>query len=106
MVYRIYVEKKEELAYEAKALLSDIRNFLNITSVDELRILNRYDVEGISEEIFEEASRLILSEPQLDKIYKSVNFKEGDVHFVVEYLPGQYDQRADCAAQCIQLASK
>jgi phosphoribosylformylglycinamidine synthase len=106
MVYRIYVEKKEELAYEAKALLSDIRNFLNITSVDELRILNRYDVEGISEEIFEEASRLILSEPQLDKIYKSINFKEGDVHFVVEYLPGQYDQRADCAAQCIQLASK
>ena len=74
MVYRIYVEKKEELAYEAKALLSDIRNFLNITSVVELRILNRYDVEGISEEIFEEASRLILSEPQLDKIYKSINF--------------------------------
>ena len=106
MVYRIFVEKKDELAYEAKALLADIRSFLNIKTVQTLRIVNRYDVEGVSEEVFNEAARLILSEPQLDKLSKKLDLKDNEEHFVVEYLPGQYDQRADCAAQCIQLASR
>ena len=106
MVYRIFVEKKDELVYEAKALLADIRSFLNIKTVQTLRIVNRYDVEGVSEEVFNEAARLILSEPQLDKLSKKLDLKDNEEHFVVEYLPGQYDQRADCAAQCIQLASR
>lgn len=106
MVYRIYVEKKEELAYEAKALLSDIKNFLNIKAIKGLRIVNRYDVEGVSEPVFNEAARLILAEPQLDRLSSKLELDKEEIHFVSEYLPGQYDQRADCAAQCIQLASR
>ena len=105
MVYRIYVEKKKELAGEAKSLLKDIKQLLQIDSVESLRIINRYDVEGISKELFDYASTTVFSEPQLDDIYESVDTKDQTV-FAVEYLPGQFDQRASSAAECIQLISK
>ncbi len=105
MVYRIYVEKKKELAGEAKSLLKDIKQLLQIDSVESLRIINRYDVEGISKELFDYACTTVFSEPQLDNIYSSVDTKI-DTVFAVEYLPGQFDQRASSAAECIQLISK
>ena len=105
MVYRIYVEKKKELAGEAKSLLKDIKQLLQIDAVESLRIINRYDVEGISKELFDYASTTVFSEPQLDNIYTSVETKDETV-FAVEYLPGQFDQRASSAAECIQLISK
>ena len=103
MVLRVYVEKKEELANEAHALLSDLKKLLGITSLTSVRILNRYDAENISEELFREAVRTVFSEPQLDRVSDSV--PTGDHVFAVEYLPGQFDQRADSAAQCIQILS-
>ena len=73
MVYRIYVEKKKELAGEAKSLLKDIKQLLQIDAVESLRIINRYDVEGISKELFDYACTTVFSEPQLDNIYTSVD---------------------------------
>ena len=105
MVYRIYVEKKKELALEAAALLSDIRSLLNIGSVENVRIINRYDAEDIEKELFDYACSTVFSEPQLDDIYTELN-AENAIVFAVEYLPGQFDQRADSAAQCIQLISQ
>ena len=69
MVYRIYVEKRAELATEAKALLDDLRSFLNLTGLKNLRLLNRYDVEGIDESLFQECVSLVFSEPQTDLVY-------------------------------------
>ncbi len=105
MVYRVYVEKKKELANEARALLSDIKELLMIDSVKDVRLLNRYDVENIEEELFIKAKNLVFSEPQLDIVSESPDLK-ADAVFAVEYLPGQFDQRADSAAQCIQIISK
>ena len=104
MVYRVYVEKKEALANEARALLEDLRAFLGIQSLTGLRLFNRYDLEGISRELFDYAVQTVLSEPQLDTVTSEV--PQGDTVFAVEYLPGQYDQRADSAAQCIQIISQ
>jgi len=105
MVYRVYVEKKAALANEARALREDIRTFLGIKGLEGLRLLNRYDVEGIDRELFDYAVRTVLSEPQLDDVYEELPAGGGTV-FAVEYLPGQYDQRADSAAQCIQIISR
>ena len=105
MVYRIFVEKKQELAHEAKALCSELKNLLGIKNLKSVRILNRYDAEKITEELFETAVRTIFSEPQLDMVSTEVDAKGGIV-FAVEPLPGQFDQRADSAAQCIQLQSQ
>ena len=102
MVYRIYVEKKKELANEAAALLADIRGLLQINGVTDLRIINRYDVENIDKELFDYAKGTVFSEPQLDIISDEIELN-GDVVFAVEFLPGQFDQRADSAAQCIQI---
>ena len=104
MVYRIYVEKKPELANEAKALLSELRGMLGIKSLKSVRVINRYDAENISEELFSEAKSSVFSEPQLDTVSGELN-TEGYTVFAVEYLPGQFDQRADSAAQCIQIIS-
>ena len=104
MVYRVYVEKKAGLDNEARALLSEIRTFLGIDSVEKVRIINRYDAENISEELFSYAVSTVFSEPQLDNVYYSVE-SDGASIFATEYLPGQFDQRADSAAQCIQLIS-
>lgn len=101
MVYRIYVEKQPAHAVEARSLFADIRENLMISGLTGLRILNRYDVEGIDEKVFNSAKNTIFSEPQSDIVYDEV--KADGVVFAVEYLPGQFDQRADSCAQCIQL---
>ena len=105
MVYRVFVEKKKELANEAKALLSDARLLLGITSLEDVRIFNRYDAENISEELFEYAKKTVFSEPQLDEYSSELSLSDATV-FGVEFLPGQFDQRADSAAQCIQIISQ
>ena len=106
MVYRIYVEKRRELAHEANALHSELKNLLGISALTSVRILNRYDVENITPELFGEAVRSVFSEPQLDITTSELPQKEGEAVFAVEYLPGQFDQRADSAAQCIQIISQ
>lgn len=105
MVYRIFTEKKKELAAEARALLNDINTLLQIKSVTSLRVINRYDAENITKELFDYAVNTVFSEPQLDNTYRELE-NEGAAVFAVEYLPGQFDQRADSAAQCIQLISR
>ena len=105
MVYRIFVEKKAELAHEAKALLNDAQNLLGITALENVRIFNRYDAENITEELFGYAVNTVFSEPQLDIATGDVDLPGATV-FAVEPLPGQFDQRADSAAQCIQIISQ
>ncbi len=104
MVYRIYVEKKRELANEARTLLSDVRTLLSIDRLTDVRLFNRYDVEDLSEDLFRTAVDTVFSEPQLD-ITSDTLPTWGNASFAVEYLPGQFDQRADSAAQCIQIMS-
>ena len=104
MVYRIYVEKREGFDNEARSLLSDIRDFLGIAA-ERVRVINRYDAENIDAALFETAVRTVFSEPQMDVAAREISL-EGAKVFCVEYLPGQFDQRADSAAQCIQLISK
>ncbi|MBR2987351.1 MAG: phosphoribosylformylglycinamidine synthase, partial [Clostridia bacterium] len=105
MVYRIFVEKKKELALEAKALLSDAVSLLGIKNLTDVRVFNRYDAENITPELFDYAKSTVFSEPQLDIVTDGLNV-EGAVVFAVEFLPGQYDQRADSASQCIQIISQ
>ncbi len=105
MVYRIFTEKKKEFAAEAAALLADINNLLQIKGVSSLRVINRYDAENITKELFDYAVNTVFSEPQLDNTYSELE-NDGAAVFAAEYLPGQFDQRADSAAQCIQLISK
>lgn len=105
MVYRVYVEKKPEFAYEAKSLLKDATELLGVKGLKDVRIFNRYDVENLPEDDFEKAILNVFSEPQVDNVYRTVD--EGDaVVFGIEFLPGQFDQRADSAAQCIQIMSQ
>ncbi len=105
MVYRVYTEKKSGFNNEEKTLLSDFRTLLNITSLENVRLINRYDAEQISKEIFDRAVPTVFSEPQVDNVYYDLP-SDGDRIFAVEYLPGQFDQRADSAAQCIQIMSQ
>ncbi len=87
MVYRIYCEKKKGLDNEARGLLSEAKSLLGIKNLESVRVLNRYDVENITEEIFEKSKRTVFSEPQLDNIYDELPQTDGTV-FAVEYLPG------------------
>ena len=105
MVFRVFVEKKRELANEARALLNDVRGLLGIKQLDDVRVINRYDAENISEELFNYAIKTVFSEPQLDIASAEIN-TDGATVFAVEYLPGQFDQRADSASQCIQIISQ
>ena len=105
MVYRIFVEKKPGLDNEARTLLSDARSLLGVRALEKVRLFNRYDAEHIEAELFSYAVRTVFSEPQLDTVYDEPEL-EGAVVFAVEYLPGQFDQRADSAAQCIQIISQ
>ena len=105
MVYRIYVEKKNGFDGEAKGLQAELTDLLGIQNLTGLRLLNRYDVEGISAELFNQCSTTVFSEPPVDNIYGEIPAHEG-VAFAVEYLPGQFDQRADSASECIQLISQ
>ena len=105
MVYRIYVEKKEGLAHEAGSLYRELTEMLGINTLEGVRLYNRYDVENIEKELFDYSVNTVFSEPQLDNVTYSLD-NDGSVVFAVEYLPGQFDQRADSAAQCIQLISQ
>ena len=105
MVYRVYVEKKPEFAHEAKALENDIIKMLQIKGLKKLRVINRYDVENIDEKLFNYAKNTVFSEPQVDIVSDKLEAGESFV-FAVEYLPGQFDQRANSAAECIQIISK
>jgi len=105
MVYRIYVEKKTGLAAEAQSLKNDLISLLEIDQLTDVRILNRYDVEHIDEALFASSVKTVFSEPQLDIVYDEMP-TGADCVFAVEYLPGQFDQRADSAAQCIQILSQ
>ena len=104
MVYRLYVEKKPEYRQEAASLLSDIRSFLGVENLTGLRLLNRYDVEHISGEVMDQCIHTVFSEPQVDDVTTELP-EDGATIFATEYLPGQFDQRADSAAQCVQLVS-
>ena len=104
MVYRVYVEKKEGQRHEAESLLREIRDFLQIHSLTAVRVLNRYDAENIDEALFSYSVSTVFSEPQVDDV--SFDVPQGETVFAVEPLPGQYDQRADSAAQCIQIISQ
>lgn len=106
-VKRLLVEKREGSDLEAKALMKDLKDILHIDCIDDLRLLNRYDIEGLSDEICDSASKTIFSEPNLDVVYKEdVEYDKDAKVFAVEYLPGQYDQRADWAAQCVQIINE
>ena len=101
MVYRVYVEKKPGQTHEASALLKEVQDFLQIKGLSSVRVLNRYDAENLEQKLFDYAVNTVFSEPQVDDV--SYEAPTGMVVFAVEPLPGQFDQRADSAAQCIQI---
>ncbi len=102
-VKRIYVEKKPEYAGKARELKEEIRGYLGIEGIRDVRVFIRYDVENISDDTFERACHTVFSEPPVDDLYlEKIDIPEDARVFGVEYLPGQYDQRADSAVQCIQ----
>lgn len=106
-VKRVFVEKMAGYDIEARHVLADIRTNLGLASLEGLRLINRYDVEGISNKEYDAARKTIFSEPNVDIVYDEVLDIGSDEHvFAVEYLPGQYDQRADSAAQCISLLTQ
>jgi len=106
-VKRIFVEKREEFAVEAQGLYADLTHNLAIQGLKSVRVVNRYDIGGITEEEYDKAKRIILAEPTVDDVYdETLSTSVDDQVFAVEYLPGQYDQRADWAAQCVQLLTQ
>ena len=106
-VRRVYVEKKPAYAVQAKELKHEIRSYLGINNMTGVRVLIRYDVENISDEVFEAACKTVFSEPPVDQLYRET-FEMGseDRTFSVEYLPGQFDQRADSAVQCVKFLNE
>ena len=105
MVYRVFVEKKQGFTHEADGIFNDATSLLKIKDLTKVRVFNRYDAENIDEELFSYAIKTVFSEPQLDDTYFNLDIEDALV-FAVEYLPGQYDQRADSASQCIQIISQ
>ncbi|ADG81689.1 phosphoribosylformylglycinamidine synthase [Thermincola potens] len=106
-VRRIFVEKKPGYDVEAQNLYRDLKENLDIAGLERLRIVNRYDIEGISDEEYRNARTTVFSEPTVDYVYdEALPVDDGDIVFAVEYLPGQYDQRADSAAQCVQILTQ
>jgi len=106
-VRRVYVEKKEEFAIKAAELLSEIHGYLDIPQVENVRVLVRYDVENVPDDVYQKALGLVFSEPPVDYIYEETfPMAEDEITFSVEYLPGQFDQRADSAEQCLKLLHK
>lgn len=106
-VRRIYVEKKKAYAVRAVELFENIKTYLGISDIAGVRVLVRYDIENLDDKTFAEARGTIFSEPPLDELYEETFPKEaGDTVFSAEYLPGQFDQRADSAVQCVQLIDK
>ncbi len=106
-VYRIYVEKKAEFAVEAQSVLSDVKTALMLAALKNIRVLNRYDVDNITNEDFQLSTNIVFSEPSVDITYDEIpQLKENERVFAVEYLPGQFDQRADSCEQCIQILTQ
>ncbi len=104
MVYRIYAEKKPRYAVEGADVLSDLNIALGMKSVEGVRVINRYDAEGLTKESFDKAVPVVFSEPPVDNVYSELPaLSDNERMFAVEFLPGQFDQRADSAAQCIQM---
>ena len=102
-VRRIYVEKKPEFAVAAKGLTHEVKSYLGVKGLEKIRILIRYDVEHISDEVYQAACRTVFSEPPVDDLYEETfPMGENDKVFAVEFLPGQFDQRADSAVQCVR----
>ena len=102
-VRRVYVEKKPEFAVQAKELLNEVKSYLGVKSATNIRVLNRYDIENLSDATFERACNGVFSEPPVDVLYhETFSYGENDKVFSVEFLPGQFDQRADSAVQCVQ----
>ncbi|MCF0105056.1 MAG: phosphoribosylformylglycinamidine synthase, partial [Eggerthellaceae bacterium] len=106
MVYRIFSEKKKDFCGEATALREELENFFGIKGIEKLRIINRYDVDGIDAKLFKKCIPLVFSEPQVDKVSKEIDAPTNATVFAVEFLPGQFDQRADSASECILLISQ
>lgn len=102
-VYRVYVEKRKEYAVEADEILNDIQTQLNINHIQSLSVVNRYDVQGIEEDVLNQGIPTILSEPMVDEVYEEDYPTDNKTVFAIEFLPGQYDQRADACEQCFQL---
>ena len=106
-VYRVYVVKRKENAVEAKEIRHNLRHQLMMENVDDVIVVNRYDLQGISEEVLKKGIHTILSEPMVDDVYLEDYPVPDDYHvFAIEYLPGQYDVRADFAEQCFQLLTE
>ena len=103
-VIRVYVEKRAPYDVEAAEMLGELRELLGISSLTGLRLLNRYDVEGMDQALFEKCLPVVFSEPQVDDVLYEL--PPADAVFAVEYLPGQFDQRADSCAECVQLVSQ
>ncbi|RSX48756.1 phosphoribosylformylglycinamidine synthase [Bifidobacterium castoris] len=106
MVFRVYVEKKPGFDVEAQQLTQELRTILGVKPLERIRLINRYDVEGIGEELFEQVVPTVFSEPQSDDVSFDLPDFGDDAVFAVEFLPGQFDQRADSASECIQLISQ
>lgn len=106
MVFRVFVEKRAGFDGEARACAQELKELLGISALEGVRIFNRYDVEGIAEDLFESCIPTVFSEPAVDEVYRVLPLPENAQVFAVEYLPGQFDQRADSAAECIQLISQ
>ena len=103
-VRRIYVEKRQDYAVKAKELKDELKTYLGISGIDSIRILIRYDIDNISDEIYKKALVNVFSEPPVDNYYEeNIELAKEDRVFTVEYMPGQFDQRADSAVQCIKL---
>ena len=100
---RIFVEKKAEFNAEARHLLHELRESLSLPDLGHIRIVQRYEMDGLTEEEFAAATRMILAEPQVDSATATLTLAAHESAFAVEYLPGQFDQRADSAAQCVQI---
>lgn len=103
-VYRIYVEKKQEFATEAKSVLAELTSALKLNCLEDVRLVNRFDVDNVSEETFNLASKMIFSDPTVDEIYYQLPVLKDDEYIIpTEYLAGQYDQRAEMSAECIRM---
>jgi phosphoribosylformylglycinamidine synthase len=103
-IRRVFVEKKDGYDVESERLLTDFRETLQLEKLEDLRLIQRYDIEGMSDEAYQEACHTILSEPPVDRLYEEeLELAASETAFGVEYLPGQYDQRADSAEQCMQI---
>lgn len=106
MVFRVYVEKRNGFDVQAQQLLHELKEILGISAITSARIINRYDLEGIDEDLFNTAVRTVLSEPPVDNTYDYLPIETNEHVFAVEFLPGQFDQRAQSASECIQLISQ